>query len=168
MSPGISVYVQSARQFLQVKTHFAFVPIVEVYKSHYLLRISNTLLRFLCTYRTFACDIRGLKKTYAVRYILENFVVPVFSIQGWFMEPIYLWQAAYMAAVCETDDEQMSGKILEALAALEQRLLSPAEIDTEELKAIQKAQDSLQDLKAERVKKLDGSVHQPDLLLPLS
>jgi hypothetical protein len=30
----------------------------------------------------------------------------------------YLWQAAYMAAVYETDDSLMDGRILEARAAL--------------------------------------------------
>jgi hypothetical protein len=42
----------------------------------------------------------------------------------------YLWQAAYMAAVYES------------LAAIEQRLVAQSEIDNEELKAIQNAQDA--------------------------
>ena len=63
----------------------------------------------------------------------------------------YLWHAAYWAAVCETDDEQMPGRILEALAAIEQRLLSPIEPDGEEIRAIKNAQDGLKGLKAERV-----------------
>ncbi len=37
----------------------------------------------------------------------------------------YLRQAAYMAAVYETDYSLMDGRILEASAAIEQRLLSP-------------------------------------------
>jgi hypothetical protein len=63
----------------------------------------------------------------------------------------YLWHAAYRAAVCETDDEKMPDRILEALAAIEQRLLSPIEPDGEEIRAIKNAQDGLQGLKAERV-----------------
>jgi hypothetical protein len=46
----------------------------------------------------------------------------------------YLWFPSYRLAVGETDDDQMPGRILEALAALEQRLLTPGEIDAEELK----------------------------------
>ena len=75
----------------------------------------------------------------------------------------YLWHAAYMAAVCETDDSLMPGQILEALAAIEQRLLAPSEIDTEELKAIQNAQDGLQALKAERVANMQHSGYEGDL-----
>jgi hypothetical protein len=73
----------------------------------------------------------------------------------------YLWHAVYWAAVCETDDEQMPGRILEALAAIEQRLLTPSEIDAEELKAINNAQDGLEGLKAERVIKEHRSTYEP-------
>jgi hypothetical protein len=73
----------------------------------------------------------------------------------------YLWHATYRAAVCETDDEQMPGRILEALAAIEQRLLTPSEIDAEELKAINYAQDGLEGLKAERVIKEHRSRYEP-------
>jgi len=41
----------------------------------------------------------------------------------------YLWIAAYEAAVFETDNALMPGRILEALAAIEQRLLSPIDIN---------------------------------------
>ena len=73
----------------------------------------------------------------------------------------YLWHAAYMAAVCETDDSLMPGQILEALAAIEQRLLSPIEPDGEEIVAIKNAQDGLQGLKAERVIKPHRSRCEP-------
>jgi hypothetical protein len=66
----------------------------------------------------------------------------------------YLWQAAYMAAVCETDDSLMDGRILEARAALEQRLLSP--IEDEEYRAIKNAERALEVLRAERVHKFVG------------
>jgi hypothetical protein len=67
----------------------------------------------------------------------------------------YLWHAAYMAAVCETDDSLMDGRILEARAALEQRLLSP--IEGEEYRAIENAEKALAGLRAERIRKFDGS-----------
>jgi hypothetical protein len=67
----------------------------------------------------------------------------------------YLWQAAYLAAVCETDDSLMDGRILEARAALEQRLLSP--IEGEEYRAIENAERALEVLRAERIHKCDGS-----------
>ena len=63
----------------------------------------------------------------------------------------YLWQAAYMAAVYETDDSLMDGRILEARAALEQRLLSP--IEGEEYRAIENAEKALEVLRDERMHK---------------
>ena len=69
-------------------------------------------------------------------------------------QPNYLWQAAYMAAVYETDDSLMDGRILEARAALEQRLLSP--IEGEEYRAIENAERALEVLRAERVHKVFG------------
>jgi hypothetical protein len=75
----------------------------------------------------------------------------------------YLWQAAYMAAVYETDDSLMPGRILEALAAIEQTLLAPSEIDAQELKAIQNAQDGLQALRAERVANMQHSGYEGGL-----
>jgi len=59
------------------------------------------------------------------------------------MNRSYLWQAPYWDAVCETDDSLMPGRILEAFAAIEQRLLSPIEPDSDELKAIRHAQDGI-------------------------
>jgi hypothetical protein len=104
----------------------------------------------------------GLKNALLARYIFEYFRVP--GLEGLLMDQIdYLWNAAYMAAVYETDDSLLPGRILEALAAIEQRLLAPSEIDTEELTAIRNAQDGLQSLKAERVAKMHCSDHEPDL-----
>ena len=65
----------------------------------------------------------------------------------------YLWFPAYFAAVCETDDSLMHGRILEALAALEQRLLSPVDTDSEEYRAIKNAEEALATLRVERVTK---------------
>lgn len=70
------------------------------------------------------------------------------------MDGIYSWQAAYLAAVCETDDSLMDGRILEARSALEQRLLSP--IEGEEYRAIKNAEKALEVLRAERVHKFLG------------
>ncbi len=70
------------------------------------------------------------------------------------MGDIYPWQAVYLAAVCETDDSLMDGRILEARAAIEQRLLSP--IEGEEYRAIENAEKALEELKAERIQKFDG------------
>jgi len=66
-------------------------------------------------------------------------------------ETNYLWHATYMAAVCETDDSLMPGRILEAVSAIEQRLLTPAEIDDEEHRALKNAQVALETLRAKRV-----------------
>jgi hypothetical protein len=81
------------------------------------------------------------------------------------IETKYLWQAAYLAAVCETDDDEMPGRILEALAALEQRLLTLGEIDAEELKALKDAQDGLEGLKVERVIQAHRSASEPAFTL---
>lgn len=45
----------------------------------------------------------------------------------------YLWYEPYYEAICETDDSLMPSRILEARAALEQRLLSPIDADGEEM-----------------------------------
>jgi hypothetical protein len=63
----------------------------------------------------------------------------------------YLWIAAYEAAVFETDNALMPGRILEALAAIEQRLLSPIDINGHEFESIVRAQDGLQALRAEHL-----------------
>jgi hypothetical protein len=70
------------------------------------------------------------------------------------MDGIYPWQAAYLAAVCETDDSLMDGRILEDRSALEQRLLSP--IEGEEYRAIENAERALEVLRAERIHKFVG------------
>jgi len=51
--------------------------------------------------------------------------------------PIYPWQEPYLAAAQETDDAKRSCHLLEALAAIEQRLLSPIDVNSLEYKAIQ-------------------------------
>jgi hypothetical protein len=61
----------------------------------------------------------------------------------------YLWQEVYMSAVLEIDDALMPTRICEALAAIEQRLLSPIDEGCEEHKAIENAQRALLTLKIE-------------------
>jgi 7,8-dihydro-6-hydroxymethylpterin-pyrophosphokinase len=61
----------------------------------------------------------------------------------------YSWQQDYLAAVLETDNDLMPLRIYEALAAIEQRLLSP--IEGIEQRTIDEAQTGLLTLKAERV-----------------
>ena len=60
-------------------------------------------------------------------------------------------QAAYQAAILETDDAAMSLRIYEALAAIEQRRLSDLEPDSEENRALEDAEQGLLALKAERI-----------------
>jgi hypothetical protein len=62
----------------------------------------------------------------------------------------YLWQPVYLDAVLETDNVAMPTRIYEALAAIEQRLLSPIEAGGVEYRAIEDAQRGLLTLKAEQ------------------
>jgi hypothetical protein len=62
----------------------------------------------------------------------------------------YLWQTVYLAAVLETDNPAMPTRIYEALAAIEQRRLSPIEAGGIEDRAMEDAQRGLLALKAER------------------
>ena len=65
--------------------------------------------------------------------------------------PTYIWQPAYLAAVCETNDSRMMVRIMEARAAIEQRLLLPIKEDSEEYRELRAAQNALDVLKSERV-----------------
>jgi hypothetical protein len=67
------------------------------------------------------------------------------------MEERYSWQVTYQAAILETDDAAISLRIYEALAAIEQRRLSFLEIDSEEERALEDAEQGLLALKAERL-----------------
>ena len=67
------------------------------------------------------------------------------------MNEKYTWQAAYKAAILETDNFVMPLRIYEALAAIEQRRLSFLEIDGEERQALEDAERGLRALKAERL-----------------
>jgi hypothetical protein len=67
------------------------------------------------------------------------------------MKEKYTWQAAYQAAILETDNAAMSIRIYEALAAIEQRRLSYLEPDGEEDRALEAAERGLLALKTERL-----------------
>jgi hypothetical protein len=67
------------------------------------------------------------------------------------MSERYLWQAAYRAAILETDNAAIPQRIYEALAAIEQRRLSDLEPGSEEDRALEEAERGLLALKAERM-----------------
>jgi hypothetical protein len=66
----------------------------------------------------------------------------------------FTWHPAYHAAVFETEAAQMMGRILEAHAAMEQRLLSPIKKDGQEYRELVDAQNALDVLKREWVDKV--------------
>ena len=63
---------------------------------------------------------------------------------------MYAWQQPYIEAVLETDDTKMPHHLMEAMASIEQRLLSPVEENSEEFRAIQTTLASIQTLCKER------------------
>jgi 7,8-dihydro-6-hydroxymethylpterin-pyrophosphokinase len=73
----------------------------------------------------------------------------------------YSWQQVYLTAVLETDNDLMPLRIYEALAAIEQRLLSP--MDANEQRTIDDAQTGLLTLKAERIAEGKHVIHEGQL-----
>jgi hypothetical protein len=67
------------------------------------------------------------------------------------MNEMYSWQAAYRAAILETDNAAMPVRIYEALAAIEQRRLSDLEPGSDEERGLEDAERGLLALKAERI-----------------
>ncbi len=65
------------------------------------------------------------------------------------MEDLYWWQVCYIEAVLETDPNLRVGRIYEAIAAIEQRLLSPVEPGSYEETALKAANAGLARLKPE-------------------
>jgi hypothetical protein len=61
------------------------------------------------------------------------------------MDANYQWQQPYLQALTETEPEQLECRLLEATAAIEQRLLSP--IDEAEFRAIRVTQLGLKALR---------------------
>ena len=64
--------------------------------------------------------------------------------------PIYPWQQPYLQAVQETDDAKMPHHLMEAIAAIEQRLLSPIDKNSLEYRAIENTRRGIEVLRAER------------------
>ena len=64
--------------------------------------------------------------------------------------PIYSWQQPYLQAVQETDDSKMAHHLMEAIAAVEQRLLSPIDTRSLEYKAIENTRRGIDVLRQER------------------
>jgi hypothetical protein len=64
---------------------------------------------------------------------------------------MYSWQLDYIAAVLETDDSRIARRIYEAIAAIEQRLLSPVEPGSAEEQALIQAQKVLSAIKAQKL-----------------
>jgi hypothetical protein len=68
--------------------------------------------------------------------------------------PVYTWHPAYHAAVRETENALMMLRILEARAAIEQRLLSPVEKDGTEFRELMDAQSALELLRLDEADKI--------------
>jgi hypothetical protein len=68
-------------------------------------------------------------------------------------ETAYDWQQPYTAAIWETDDLLMEGRICEALSAVEERRLSPVEVGSDEDHALTEADTGIQGLITERTEK---------------
>jgi hypothetical protein len=79
-------------------------------------------------------------------------------VRGDLMEDLYWWQACYIEALLETDQNFKVARIYEAIAALEQRLLSPIEPGSDEDIKIKAAQAGLTRLRSEMC---DGLMSQP-------
>jgi hypothetical protein len=60
---------------------------------------------------------------------------------------VYAWQEQYLQAAQETDDTQLPHHLLEATAAIEQRLLSPIDEKSEEYRAIKNTWLGIQTLR---------------------
>lgn len=79
------------------------------------------------------------------------------QVEGWLMENLYWWEVCYTEAVIETDQNLKMGRVYEAIAALQQRLLSPVEPGSDEGIKLAAAQADLQRLKSEFC---DGLTHR--------
>jgi hypothetical protein len=63
---------------------------------------------------------------------------------------MYTWQQPYFEAVLEADEAKMPHHLMEALASIEQRLLSPIDRDSDEFQALQNTWFDVQELLLER------------------
>jgi hypothetical protein len=65
-------------------------------------------------------------------------------------ETTYDWQQPYTAAIWETDNLLMEGRIGEAQSAIEKRRLSPVQVGSDEDRALTEADTGIQGLITER------------------
>jgi hypothetical protein len=63
---------------------------------------------------------------------------------------MYAWQQPYFEAVLEPDDARMSHHLLEALASMEQRLLSPTDRNSDEFHVLQNTWCNVQEILQQR------------------
>jgi len=68
-------------------------------------------------------------------------------------EKTYDWQQPYTAAIWETDNLLIEGRIGEALSAVEERRLSPVHVGSDEGHALAEADAGIQSLITERTEK---------------
>ena len=66
----------------------------------------------------------------------------------------YPWRAAYVSAILEVDDAQITERIYKAIAAIELRRLSPWKINDDEKHALDAADEGILALVTERAEKL--------------
>jgi predicted component of type VI protein secretion system len=59
---------------------------------------------------------------------------------------MYAWQQPYFEAIVETDDSRMAHHIMEAIASIEQRLLSPIDRNSDEFQALESTWFDVQEL----------------------
>jgi hypothetical protein len=72
---------------------------------------------------------------------------------------MYTWQVDYIAALLEIEDSKLPRRLHDAVAAIEQRLLSPVEPGIMEGQAIKQAQKVLAVIRTEKLDPLSGSLH---------
>jgi hypothetical protein len=77
-------------------------------------------------------------------------------------EKTYDWQQPYTAAIWETDNLLMEGRIGEALSAVEERRLSPVQVGSDEGHALAEADMGIQTLISERAGKLLKELLNPN------
>ena len=65
---------------------------------------------------------------------------------------MYSWQVDYIAALLEKDESRIRHHVDKAIAAIEQRLLSPIDPGSVEYQALKQAQKVLKELQTEKVK----------------
>ena len=67
------------------------------------------------------------------------------------MSSSYSWQEPYLEAVKENDSSKLFHHLLEAIAAIEQRLLSPIDVNSDEYRQIETTRRGISELYQTRV-----------------